>query len=88
MEIGPVIGVRNMLAIKPRSPDLEPPAIFEVESSSRTGDETYSSSREKPGSRRDADEADDDSSVLNDEKAGTGMLATDQANRSQISFFA
>jgi hypothetical protein len=77
-----------MQAIKPRSPDLEPPANFEVESSSRTGDETYSSSRDKPGSRRDADEAEDDSIALNNEMSEAGVLATDQANRSQISLFA
>ena len=90
MEIGPVTGVRNLLAIKPRSPDLEPPTIFEVESSPRTGDETYSSSHDKPGSRRDADEPADDSFVLNDENAdaGVGVLAAEPSGEGQISFFA
>ena len=88
MEIGPVTGVRNMLAIKPRSPDLLPPTIFEVESSSRTGDETYSPSRDKPGSRRDADGVEDDSSVLNHAVAKGGAQASDQSFRSQVNFLA
>lgn len=50
MEIGPVASVRIAPMVKPRESDLGLTDVYQVERSSRTGDETYSPSVPKAAS--------------------------------------
>jgi len=50
MEISPVAGVRIAPMVRPREADLGLTDVYEVERSSRTGDETYSPSVTKAAS--------------------------------------
>jgi len=56
MEIGPVAGVRIAPMVRPREADLGLTDVYEVERSSRTGDETYSPSTTNATSGFDDDE--------------------------------
>lgn len=56
MEIGPVANVRIMPMIRSKVTDLGLTDIYEVERSTRTGDETYSPSGSKAASGFEDDE--------------------------------
>jgi hypothetical protein len=60
MEISPVSGVRIAPMAKTRDTFLGMPEVFEVEYSSRTGDETYSPSTPKAASGAEEDEEDEE----------------------------
>jgi hypothetical protein len=59
MEISSIGGIRALSIIKapPANPDLTP--IFDIENSSRTGDETYSSSNRNSSGGQDSDDLED-----------------------------
>jgi hypothetical protein len=61
MEISPVAGVRIAPMVRSKESDLGLTDVFEIERSSRTGDETYSPSGTKPatGFEDDEEEFDD-----------------------------
>ncbi len=90
MEISPISGVRIVPAFKSRETDLGLTDVFEVERSSRTGDETYSPGGNKAASgfEDDEDTAEDreesDSQVEAKPKAGKSL----DGARQEISFFA
>ncbi|MGA3008934.1 MAG: hypothetical protein ABSD72_01605 [Terracidiphilus sp.] len=56
MEISPVAGIRIAPMVRPREADLGLTDIYQVERSSRTGDETYSPSVAKAASGFEDDE--------------------------------
>ncbi len=56
MEISPVAGVHIAPIVRPREADLGLTDVYEVERSSRTGDETYSPSMTKAASGFEDDE--------------------------------
>jgi len=64
MEISPVAGVRIAPMVRPREADLGLTDVYEVERSSRTGDETYSPSATRAASGFEDDE--DTNSELED----------------------
>jgi hypothetical protein len=90
MEIGPVTNFRNMLAVKPRSPDLEPPSIFEIDSSSRAGDQANSSGRERPSLKHRGDDLEDDEFTLAADTAAPefSRSAIEPASRHRVNIFA
>lgn len=56
MEISPVAGVRIAPMVRPREADLGLTDVYQVERSSRTGDETYSPNATKAASGFEDDE--------------------------------
>jgi hypothetical protein len=90
MEIGPITGVRNLLAVTPRSPDLEPPSIFEIESTAAAGDEADSPGRNRQPKKPRRKEFEDDEFTLTGDGAGAefSMAAVEPDGRSRISIFA
>jgi hypothetical protein len=56
MEIGPVTAIRMAPMVKPRSADLGLTDVYEIEHSTRTGDETYFHSGPKAASGFEEDE--------------------------------
>ena len=90
MEIGPISGVRMVSTFRSRETELGLTDVFEVERSSRTGDETYSpgGNQAASGFEDDEDKADDqqesDSEAQEKPKAVKGSVDAAQ----EISFFA
>ncbi len=84
MEIGPVTGVRIVPMVKPKEADLGMTDVYQIERSTRTGDETYlpSKTRAATGFEDENDEYDDP-----EEDPETGRKAPPEAKR-QIDFFA
>jgi hypothetical protein len=66
MEISPIPGIRNQPTIRPKETFLGLPEVFEVEYSSRTGDETYSPAGTGPGSGYEEDEFTEEEDELED----------------------
>ena len=90
MEIGPITTVRIAPIIRSRETDLGLTDVFEVERSSRSGDETYSPSGNKAASgfEDDEDEASDqDQSDSEAESKPKGEQAVESSAR-EINFFA
>jgi hypothetical protein len=58
MEIAPIPGVRALLLLNVQKTIGAQPPPFEIESSARTGDETYSSSHECPDRGLEAEDSD------------------------------
>jgi len=87
MEIGPISSIRALPSIKtpPSDPDLI--AVFDIENSSRTGDETYSPSYQKSSGGQDSDDIDD---LLTEEEPEPGSTnpSPDSGPPRQVSFFA
>jgi len=67
MEIGPVASIRIAPMIRPREADLGLTDVYEVERSTRSGDETYSPSGAKAASGFEDDEDKYDESEDKDE---------------------
>ena len=67
MEISPVANVRIAPVVRPREADLGLTDVYEVERSSRSGDETYSPSGTKAASGFEDDEDEDTFDELEDD---------------------
>ena len=85
MEISPVAAVRIVPTVRPKEADLGLPGIFEIEYSSRTGDETYSPSAAKAASGYEDDECGDPEDEFGFESR---VQAVEPGPRRQISYFA
>jgi hypothetical protein len=89
MEISPVSGVRIAPMVKSRETDLGMPGVFEVEYSSRTGDETYSPSSAKAASGAEEDEDDEEEGGEAEEGWNEPrVLAMEGGPKRQINYFA
>jgi len=92
MEIGPIPGIRNEPTLRPKETFLGLPGIFEVEYSSRTGDETYSPSSAKAASGYEDDEDEDEEDVYehleDDEEPKPKVQATSRGQDGPVSYFA
>jgi hypothetical protein len=92
MEISPIIGVRNEPAIRPKETFLGLPGVFEVEYSSRTGDETYSPSNSKAASGYEDDEDEDEEDVYehleDDEEPRPKVHVARDGQDRPVSYFA
>jgi hypothetical protein len=87
MEISPICGIRGLPIVKtpPANPELT--AVFDIESSSRTGDETYSSSNSNVSGGQDTDDLDD--LLIEDDPGSSSVpLFSDPSNPRQVNFFA
>jgi hypothetical protein len=60
MEISPIPGVRAIGLLKTERPENRVPPAFAIDASARTGDETYSSSRQAPRRGLEEDESETD----------------------------
>jgi hypothetical protein len=90
MEISPIAGIRIAPMFRSRETDLGLTDVFEIERSSRTGDETYSpgGNRAASGFEDDEDKAgDQEESDSEDETKPKAEKTVDGAAR-EISFFA
>jgi hypothetical protein len=90
MEISPIIGIRSAPALSSKETFLGLPGIFEIEYSSRTGDETYSPGDGKPASGYEDDEDKEDAyeHLEDDEEPAPGVLATHHGQAGSVSYFA
>jgi hypothetical protein len=84
MEIGPVIGIRNVPVIKAPPADMGLSAVFDIENFARIGDETYTPNGGKSAGGRE-DEFDD---PLDEEEPEPGTASMAGIPTRQISFFA
>ena len=84
MEIGPVIGIRNVPVLKAPPADMGLSAVFDIENFARIGDETYSPNGGKSAGGRE-DEFDD---PLDEEESESRINAVEEGPSRQISFFA
>jgi len=84
MEIGPVTGVRavSLLTVQ-KTTDAQPP-VFEIDASARTGDETYSPSRQAPD--RGLENEDSDAAADDEAEQETPQQPGEKGTR--IDFFA
>lgn len=90
MEISPISGVRIEPVFKSRETDLGLTDVFEVERSSRTGDETYSPSGNKAASgfEDDEDQAEDQEEADSEVEVKPKTAKTVDGAGQEISFFA
>jgi hypothetical protein len=64
MEIAPIPGIRALPRIAPKQADLGLMDVFQIENTSRTGDETYSPS----GAKADSGVEEDDEFILQEDE--------------------
>jgi hypothetical protein len=89
MQISPISGIGIGPTFRSKEPQLGLTDVFEIEGSSRTGDETYS-----PGGNRAASGFEDDDKASDPEEADSGAEEMPKAARNtvgetrEISFFA
>ena len=89
MEIGPITNVRPWPAPQSQAPELELPAVFQIEYSSRTGDETYSPNRGKSAAGDDEDQQEEETTDSSgDTPSEPAMPSSGPRLGSQINFFA
>lgn len=90
MEIGPITGIRNQPTVRPRETVLDLPGVFEIDYSSRTGDETYSPSGGKAASGYDDDEDEEDvyEHLEDDEEPKPKVQAPSRRQGGPVSYFA
>jgi len=85
MEIGPIPGIRPMLPVRPMATDIGLTDIFEIESTSRSGDETYTPTITRAASGiEDEEESVPEDSLDGDPRA----LTAGNSGRRPISYFA
>jgi hypothetical protein len=84
MDISPVSGVRIAPALRPIQADLGLTDVYEIERSSRTGDETYSPSGTKAATGFEDDE--DEYNAQEDEPEAESVAPP--AANGQINYFA
>jgi hypothetical protein len=89
MEIGPIIGIRAFPFLKSPPPDADLSAVFDIENTARTGDETYSSSNQESARGAEDDALEDDfGSLSGDDQAEAPSSPVSKTLSRQISFFA
>lgn len=86
MEIGSIAGIRMMPAIKSRPIDPELTALFDVESSARTGDDTYTGNGKKAAGAEENDDDEQDPDEASDDEPAQGTYI--ESSGSKINFFA
>jgi hypothetical protein len=90
MEIGPISGVRMVPTFRSRETELGLTDVFEVERSSRTGDETYSpaGNQAASGFEDDEDKASDQEESDPEAEAKPKAVKSSDDVKQEISFFA
>jgi hypothetical protein len=90
MEISPISAVRLAPAFRSRETDLGLTDVFEVESSSRIGDETYSPGGEGAASGYEGDEDTAEDQEESDPEAEAKLMKqkAGESTTQEISFFA
>jgi hypothetical protein len=90
MEISPISGVRIVPTFKSRETDLGLTDVFEVEGSSRAGDETYSPSGNKAAGGSEEDEGTAEDQAESESGSGAEQAADESTDgeKREISFFA
>ncbi|MGA2888242.1 MAG: hypothetical protein ABSE51_09350 [Terracidiphilus sp.] len=83
MEISPIPGIRIAPSIRSKEADLGLTDVFEVEHSTRTGDETYT-----PSGAKAASGYEDDEDKYDDSEDEEGESKVQPAGDGQISRFA
>lgn len=84
MEIAPIPGIRALPAVRAPQGDMRAPAIFDIDPSSRPGDDAEQRSRRKAAG---AEENEEDDFALGDETAGGGVDLEETRAR-QVDYFA
>jgi hypothetical protein len=83
MEIGPIPGVRIAPMIRSKVTDLGLTDVYEIERSSRTGDETYS-----PSGSKAATGFEDDEDKFDDLEDGAEATTKGKAADGPVNYFA
>jgi len=84
MEIAPIPGIRALPAVRPPQAEMRAPAIFDIDSSSRPGDEAEQRNRRKATG---AEENEEDDLASAGETADGGVDPEDAPAR-QVDYFA
>jgi len=88
MEISPIAGIRVTPVPKSRPADPELTAFFDIESTARPGDDTYTASGKKAAGAEESDEAEaEDSEEIADDGEHSSSSPSDKP-ASRINFFA
>jgi hypothetical protein len=93
MEISPIAGIRAMPVVKAPPADTELTAVFDIDNSARTGDETWTPSNSKSGRGSEDDGSEDEFEEFEDateleEETSPRVFAAEKTEGRQISFFA
>ena len=92
MEISPIPGIRAVVSgVKPRSVDPELTALFDIESSARPGDDTYTGHGQKAAGAEENDESETEEMAEEIEETSADEVSSSARPGSpagQISFFA
>ena len=83
MEIGPIPGIRALPAVRAPQAEMRAPAIFDIDASSRPGDDAERRSRRKAAG---AEESEEDEFAPEGEAAGGADL--EDAPARQVDYFA
>ncbi len=84
MEIAPIPGIRALPAVRAPQAEMRAPAIFDIDPSSRPGDDREHRSRRKAAG---AEENEEDDFALEGETAGGGV-DLEEAPARQVDYFA
>jgi hypothetical protein len=84
MEISPVAGIRAVPVVKARPADHELLALFDIESSTGPGNDSYSGSGKRASGGQD-DESDELEEGVEDKTVGHG---SENAQGAQVNYFA
>ena len=85
MEISPIAGIQVLPITKPQRPDSELSAVFDIENSSKPGDDSYTGSSKKAAGGEDDEDAED---AEQDEAAEPAAQETETGSVARISYFA
>ncbi len=92
MEITPITGIRAVASgVKPRPVDPELTALFDIESSARPGDDTYTGNGKKAAGAEENDESETEEMAEEIEAASADETSSHDRREGpagQISFFA
>jgi hypothetical protein len=83
MEISPIAGIRAMPVMKVPKADPELSAVFDIENSSKPGDDSYTGSGKKAAGGEDDDDADLEDSL----EAESAVQAAEKGQGTQINYF-
>lgn len=84
MEIAPIPGIRALPAVRAPQAEMRAPAIFDIDPSSRPGDDAEQRNRRKAAG---AEESVEDDFELEGESAGDGV-DLEEAPARQVDYFA
>jgi len=84
MEVAPITGVRAVSLLNVQRTESNQPPVFEIESSARTGDETYSSSHQAP----DRGLEDEGSDLAEEDETEPETPPSSSRRTTRINFFA